>query len=111
MTARTAGRAALADPQATGQSTALTTSSPPPRRRRPLRTALFALAAVVVLGAATIGAYLFVMGHWFVGVAETADGDRVPPAGVPGRPSGIRETIAARSSGSPLIARTSGVSV
>lgn len=72
-----AGRAALADPQATGQSTALTTSSPPPRRRRPLRTALFALAAVVVLGAATIGAYLFVMGHWFVGVAETADGDRV----------------------------------
>ncbi|MCZ2849522.1 PP2C family protein-serine/threonine phosphatase [Modestobacter sp. VKM Ac-2978] len=72
-----AGRAALADPQATGPSTALTTSSPPPRRRRPLRTALFALAAVVVLGAATIGAYLFVMGHWFVGVAETADGDRV----------------------------------
>ncbi|WP_249523866.1 PP2C family protein-serine/threonine phosphatase [Modestobacter marinus] len=72
-----AGRAALADPQATGQPTALTTSSPPPRRRRPLRTALFALAAVVVLGAATIGAYLFVMGHWFVGVAETAEGDRV----------------------------------
>ncbi|MCZ2815412.1 PP2C family protein-serine/threonine phosphatase [Modestobacter sp. VKM Ac-2984] len=72
-----AGRAALADPQAAGQATALTTSSPPPRQRRPLRTALFALAAVVVLGAATIGAYLFVMGHWFVGVAETADGDRV----------------------------------
>ncbi|MCZ2837778.1 PP2C family protein-serine/threonine phosphatase [Modestobacter sp. VKM Ac-2985] len=72
-----AGRAALADPQAAGHATALTTSSPPPRRRRPLRTALFALAAVVVLGAATIGAYLFVMGHWFVGVAETADGDRV----------------------------------
>jgi PPM family protein phosphatase len=71
-----AGRAALADPQPAQPNPAVT-SSPPPRRRRPLRTALVALAAVVVLGAAAVGAYLFVMGHWFVGVAETADGDEV----------------------------------
>jgi len=72
-----AGRAALADPQGSPQTSALATASPPPRRRRPLRTALIALAAVLVLGAAAVGGYLFVMGHWFVGVAETADGDRV----------------------------------
>jgi protein phosphatase len=42
-----------------------------------LRTALVALATVTVLGAAAVGGYMFVMGHWFVGVAETADGDEV----------------------------------
>jgi hypothetical protein len=31
----------------------------------------------VVLAAAAVGGYLFVMGHWFVGVAETADGNEV----------------------------------
>jgi serine/threonine protein phosphatase PrpC len=72
-----AGRAALADPQPAQPSSALSASSPPPRRRRPLRTALIALAAVVVLGAAAVGGYLFVMGHWFVGVAPAADGDQV----------------------------------
>lgn len=72
-----AGRAALADPQGSSAVSAQATTSPPPRRRRPLRTALTALAAVVVLGAATIGGYLFVMDHWFVGVAETDDGDEV----------------------------------
>ncbi|HEV7870249.1 MAG TPA: protein phosphatase 2C domain-containing protein, partial [Modestobacter sp.] len=72
-----AGRAALADPQPAQPSSALAASSPPPRRRRPLRTALIALAAVVVLGAAAVGGYLFVMGHWFVGVAPAADGDQV----------------------------------
>ncbi|MFQ1004192.1 PP2C family protein-serine/threonine phosphatase [Modestobacter sp. SSW1-42] len=72
-----AGRAALSQPP-TGAPTAVqATVSPPVRRRRPLRTALIALTAVVVLGAAAIGGYLFVMGHWFIGVAETADGDRV----------------------------------
>ncbi|MCW2677618.1 MAG: pstP, partial [Modestobacter sp.] len=50
---------------------------PAPRRRRPLRTALLALAAVVVLGAVAIGSYLFVMGHWFVGVQEDAAGQPV----------------------------------
>jgi serine/threonine protein phosphatase PrpC len=72
-----AGRAALSQPQAGPQATAQATVSPPVRRRRPLRTGLIALTAVVVLGAAAIGGYLFVMGHWFVGVTETADGDRV----------------------------------
>jgi len=72
-----AGRAALADPQAAPQAATAATASPPPRRRRPLRTGLIALATVVVLGAAVVGAYLFVMGHWFVGVAETTDGDRI----------------------------------
>ncbi|WP_222195679.1 PP2C family protein-serine/threonine phosphatase [Modestobacter italicus] len=72
-----AGRAALADPQASSAASAQATTSPPPRRRRPLRTALVALAAVAVLGAATIGGYLFVMDHWFVGVSETDDGDEV----------------------------------
>ncbi|MBB3677330.1 PP2C family protein-serine/threonine phosphatase [Modestobacter versicolor] len=72
-----AGRAALADPQPAQQSSPAASSSPPPRRRRPARTALIALATVVVLGAAAIGTYLFVMDHWFVGVAETADGDEV----------------------------------
>jgi protein phosphatase len=72
-----AGRAALADPQPTQPNSALASSSPPPRRRRPLRTALIALATVVVLGAAAVGGYLFIMGHWFVGVAGTADGDQV----------------------------------
>jgi len=72
-----AGRAALSHPQGGPQTATQATVSPPVRRRRPLRTALIALTAVVVLGAAAVGGYLFVMGHWFVGVAETADGDRV----------------------------------
>jgi serine/threonine protein phosphatase PrpC len=72
-----AGRAALADPQPAQPNSALASSSPPARRRRPVRTAVIALGTVIVLGAAAVGAYLFVMGHWFVGVAGTADGDRV----------------------------------
>jgi serine/threonine protein phosphatase PrpC len=72
-----AGRAALADPAPAQTNPALAGISPPPPRRRPLRTALFSLAAAAVLGAAVVGAYLFVMGHWFVGVAETGDGDEV----------------------------------
>jgi serine/threonine protein phosphatase PrpC len=71
-----AGRAALADPQPAPPNPPVSTASPPVRRR-PMRTALLTLAAVVVLGAAAFGGYLFVMGHWFVGVAETADGDQV----------------------------------
>jgi protein phosphatase len=72
-----AGRAALADPQPAQPNSALAGNSPPPRRRRPVRTALIALATVVVLGAAAVAGYLFVMGHWFVGVDATGDGDQV----------------------------------
>jgi protein phosphatase len=71
-----AGRAALADPQPAQAGPAVSTTSPPVRRR-PLRTVLVSLAALVVLAAAAVGGYLFVMGHWFVGVAETADGNEV----------------------------------
>jgi protein phosphatase len=42
-----------------------------------VRTALIALATVVVLGAAAVGGYLFVMRHWFVGVTDTTDGAQV----------------------------------
>jgi PPM family protein phosphatase len=72
-----AGRAALADPQPAPPNQTATSSPPPPRRRRPARTALIALATVVVLGAVAVGGYLFVMNHWFVGVTETSDGDEV----------------------------------
>jgi serine/threonine protein phosphatase PrpC len=71
-----AGRAALADPPPAPTAVTLS-STPPPPRRRPLRTALLALATVLVLGAVAIGSYLFVMGHWFVGVQEDARGQPV----------------------------------
>jgi hypothetical protein len=72
-----AGRAALADPPPPPPSSAMSSSAPHPRRRRPLRTALIALGTLVVLGAVAIGGYVFVMGHWFVGVQEDADGEPV----------------------------------
>jgi serine/threonine protein phosphatase PrpC len=72
-----AGRAALADPPPPPPSSAMSSSAPDPRRRRPLRTALIALGTLVVLGAVAIGGYVFVMGHWFVGVQEDADGEPV----------------------------------
>jgi protein phosphatase len=50
-------------------------AAPSPRRRR--RRVLAALAAVVLLGAAAVGAYLWVLSNWFVGVQETAAGERV----------------------------------
>ncbi|WP_222272193.1 PP2C family protein-serine/threonine phosphatase [Modestobacter marinus] len=72
-----AGRAALAGPAAAAPSATAATVSPPEHRRRPLRTALVVVAAAALVGAAAIGAYAFVLGHWFVGVAETDDGERV----------------------------------
>jgi protein phosphatase len=72
-----AGRAALADPPAVPPASALSADAPAARRRRPLRTALLALATVVVLGVVAVGGYLFVMGHWFVGLQEDADGQPV----------------------------------
>jgi protein phosphatase len=72
-----AGRAALADPAAAPPNASVAASSPPPRRRRPMRTALVSLAAVLVLGSVAVGGYLFVMGHWFVGVDDSTGGDEV----------------------------------
>ncbi|GAB3353293.1 PP2C family protein-serine/threonine phosphatase [Modestobacter lapidis] len=72
-----AGRAALADPPAAPPASAAAGSTAPARRRRPLRTALIALATVLVLGAVAAGGYVFVMRQWFVGVHDTADGQEV----------------------------------
>ncbi|SDO04964.1 PP2C family serine/threonine-protein phosphatase [Geodermatophilus sp. DSM 45219] len=73
-----AGRAALADPRpappaATGSGAVA--AAPPPGRRR--RRVLGALAAVLLLGAAAVGAYLWVLSNWFVGVQDTDAGERV----------------------------------
>lgn len=71
-----AGRAALADPRPEPPAaTAPMAAVPPPGRRR--RRVLGALAAVVLLGAAAVGAYLWVLSNWFVGVQDTTDGGRV----------------------------------
>ena len=71
-----AGRAALADPRPEPPaSTAPMSAVPPPRRFR--RRVLAVLVAVVLLGAAAVGAYLWVLSNWFVGVQDTADGARV----------------------------------
>ncbi|KQS58289.1 protein phosphatase [Geodermatophilus sp. Leaf369] len=67
-----AGRAALADPRP-ATPTATATTSAPVQRRRPLRTALIALGTVLVLAAASVGAFLFVMSHWFVRSVDEGD--------------------------------------
>ena len=72
-----AGRAALADPPAVPPVSALSSTAPAPRRRRPLRTALLGLASLVVLAAVAVAGYLFVMGHWFVGVRDDVEGGHV----------------------------------
>jgi serine/threonine protein phosphatase PrpC len=73
-----AGRAALADPQAT--------PPPPPTplsgggssaRRRPLRLLLVAVAALVVLVTGAVGTYVWALGHWFVGVDTGSATDEV----------------------------------
>ncbi|TWH74994.1 protein phosphatase [Modestobacter roseus] len=72
-----AGRAALAH-TSPGPPVAGATAGPSPGlRRRPLRTALIGGTAVVLLAAAAFGGWLFVMSHWFVGVAAADDGDEV----------------------------------
>jgi serine/threonine protein phosphatase PrpC len=71
-----AGRAALADPRPEpGASAEPTAAAPAPRRGR--RRVLGVLVAVVLLGAAAVGAYLWVLSNWFVGVQDTTDGARV----------------------------------
>ncbi|MGY1855681.1 protein phosphatase 2C domain-containing protein [Modestobacter sp. SYSU DS0290] len=72
-----AGRAALAQPAAGSPVAGATAGPSPGRARRPLRTALIGGTALVLLGAAAIGGWLFVMSHWFVGVAAAAEGDEV----------------------------------
>ncbi len=68
-----AGRAALADPRPATPPASVSSARPPVQRRRPLRTALAALAAVVVLGAAAVGFYAFVGNHWFVRSVDEGD--------------------------------------
>jgi protein phosphatase len=67
-----AGRAALADPPRPPTPAPLATA-PPPDRRRTRRRWWAALAAVVVLAGAGVGAYVWVLDHWFVGVDEETD--------------------------------------
>jgi protein phosphatase len=83
-----AGRAALADPPqpppttttaavgATGGADAGASAAPAPRRRR-LRLALSGVALLVVLAAIGVGVWIWALGHWFVGVQGTGDGERV----------------------------------
>ncbi|SFL63156.1 PP2C family protein-serine/threonine phosphatase [Geodermatophilus ruber] len=71
-----AGRAALADPPPPPPSTAApTAAAPPPSRSR--RRLLWALGGALLVAAAAVGAYLWVLSNWFVGVQDTADGERV----------------------------------
>jgi protein phosphatase len=72
-----AGRAALADPAPEPEPPDPAMYGPAPRRRRPLRTALAGLAVLVVLAGAGIGAYVWALGHWFVGVDGTGTASRV----------------------------------
>ncbi|MGY1811212.1 PP2C family protein-serine/threonine phosphatase [Blastococcus sp. SYSU D00820] len=66
-----AGRAALADPAPAAPPPAVPmAAAPPPRRRR--KRWFIALATVLVLAAAAIGAYVWVFNHWFVGVDESS---------------------------------------
>ncbi len=68
-----AGRAALADPPPTPPPTAPMAAAPPRDRRRGRRRWWFALAALVVLAGAGVGAYAWVLDHWFVGVDEDSE--------------------------------------
>jgi protein phosphatase len=72
-----AGRAALADPAPAPTPPEPPVYGPAPKRRRPLRTALAALAVLVVLAGVGIGAYVWALGHWFVGVDGTGTASRV----------------------------------
>jgi len=73
-----AGRAALADPPPPPQPPpTVPTGGGPSARRRPLRLLLVAVALLVVLVAGSIGTYTWALGHWFVGVADTGEAERV----------------------------------
>jgi len=73
-----AGRAALADPAPSPPPT----STPPSgggaaARRRPLRILVVAVVVLALLVGGGIGTYAWALQHWFVGVADTADGEQV----------------------------------
>ncbi|RBY88675.1 PP2C family serine/threonine-protein phosphatase [Blastococcus sp. TF02A-26] len=69
-----AGRAALADPPPPPPpASAPMAAAPAPDRRRTRRRWWFALATLVVLAGAGVGAYAWVLDHWFVGVDEDTE--------------------------------------
>ncbi|MFW3171530.1 PP2C family protein-serine/threonine phosphatase [Geodermatophilus sp. CPCC 206100] len=71
-----AGRAALHDPPpAPPPASAPVAAAPVPGRRR--RRLLWALGAVVLLAVAAVGAYLWLLTNWFVGVQEADGAERV----------------------------------
>jgi PPM family protein phosphatase len=71
-----AGRAALADPPpAPPPPSGPAVSTPPPRRGR--RRLLWGLGAVLLVAAAAVGAYLWLLSNWFVGVADAEGAERV----------------------------------
>jgi protein phosphatase len=73
-----AGRAALADPPpAPPPPPTAPTAAAPPDRRRPRRRLFLAVGTVLVLVAGGIATWLWVLTHWFVGVAAADGGDRV----------------------------------
>jgi protein phosphatase len=73
-----AGRAALADPQPPpAPPPTPPTGGGPSARRRPLRLLLVAVAALVVVVAGAVGTYVWALGHWFVGVDGSGDGEQV----------------------------------
>jgi protein phosphatase len=73
-----AGRAALADPPpAPPPPPTEPTAAAPPDRRRPRRRLFLAVGTVLVLVAGGIATWLWVLTHWFVGVAAADGDDRV----------------------------------
>jgi protein phosphatase len=73
-----AGRAALADPPpAPPPPTAASPAAAPSDRRRSRRRLFVAGGTVLVLVGAGIAAWLWVLTHWFVGVAAADGGDHV----------------------------------
>jgi PPM family protein phosphatase len=74
-----AGRAALHDPPPvpptpSGAGATMVAAPPPGRRRRRL---LWGLGALLLVAALAVGAYLWVLSNWFVGVEDTSAGERV----------------------------------
>jgi serine/threonine protein phosphatase PrpC len=74
-----AGRAALHDPPpvsptSSGAGASMVAAPPPGRRGRRL---LWGLGALLLVAAVAVGAYLWLLSNWFVGVEDTSAGERV----------------------------------